>query len=138
VKTFNYCSSIIAINEGNGKFKVVKMPAMEQLSSVNAIHCTDINDDGKPDIVLGGNEFGFLPQFERLDANLGSVLLNNGKGEFTDVPNNKTGLLVKGQVRDIQEIKAVTGDYILFLQNDDYPAIYRLRNKTGSKYLSKR
>jgi enediyne biosynthesis protein E4 len=138
VKTFNYCSSIIAINEGNGKFKVVKMPAMEQLSSVNAIHCTDINDDGKPDIILAGNEFGFLPQFERLDASLGSVLINNGKGEFVDIPNKKTGFAVKGQVRDIQEIKAVNGDYFLFLQNNDCPSLYKLRSKAAGKYLSKR
>ena len=32
---------------------------MVQLSSVNAIHCTDINDDGKIDMVIGGNEFDF-------------------------------------------------------------------------------
>jgi len=138
IKQFNYCSSVIAINKGNGKFEIVKMPPTEQLSSVNAIRCTDINEDNKPDIIIGGNEFGFLPQFERLDASLGSVMMNDGKGNYRDVSNVETGIAVKGQVRDIQEIKGTAGGYILFLQNNDYPALYKIRNKTGSKFLSKR
>jgi hypothetical protein len=56
---------------------------MVQLSSVNAIACTDINGDGFPDLILGGNEFGFLPQFGRLDASFGDILLGDGKGNFT-------------------------------------------------------
>ena len=37
VKKFNYCSSIVAINEGNGQFNIHRLPTMVQLSSVNAI-----------------------------------------------------------------------------------------------------
>jgi len=40
-------------------------------SSVNAILCTDVDGDGHPDIVAGGNEFGFLPQFGRAGPVLG-------------------------------------------------------------------
>ncbi len=36
-----------------------------------------------PDLILGGNEFGFLPQFGRLDGSFGDVLMNDGKGNFT-------------------------------------------------------
>ncbi len=43
VKTFNYCSSIVAINEGNGKFQIQKLPVCAQLSNVNAICVKDIN-----------------------------------------------------------------------------------------------
>ncbi|CAA9537571.1 MAG: hypothetical protein AVDCRST_MAG96-4039, partial [uncultured Segetibacter sp.] len=76
VKKFNYSSSCIALNEGKGRFTIQKLPHQVQLSCVNAIKCSDINNDGKPDLILGGNEFGFLPQFSRLDASYGHILIN--------------------------------------------------------------
>ncbi|HSC36936.1 MAG TPA: FG-GAP-like repeat-containing protein, partial [Chitinophagaceae bacterium] len=68
VKQFNYTPSVIAFNEGGGKFRIELLPPMVQLSSVNAVRCTDINGDGAPDLLLGGNDFDFPPQFGRLDA----------------------------------------------------------------------
>lgn len=126
VKQFNYSASVIAINKGNGQFEVRKMPALIQLSSVNAIQCTDLNGDGKPDIILGGNEYGFLPQFERLDAGRGSVLLNKGNAQFEVLPVEASGINLEGQVRDIQEVKGVNGKSFLFLRNDMYPVMFRL------------
>jgi enediyne biosynthesis protein E4 len=124
VKTFDYPSSIIAINLGNGQFRIQKLPPMAQLSSVNAIKCLDINGDGFPDLVLGGNEYGFLPQFGRLDASYGDVLLNNGKGQFNWIDPKHSGLQLPGQIRDIGELDDNTNRYLLFLRNDDYPALY--------------
>ncbi|MDE3253310.1 MAG: FG-GAP repeat protein, partial [Bacteroidota bacterium] len=130
VKQFNYPASIIAINEGNGKFRIQKLPMELQLSSVNAIHSTDLNGDGKPDLIMGGNEYGFLPQFERLDASNGSVLLNMGKGEFQLLSNDASGVDLNGQIRDIQEIKTEKGKELLFLRNDMYPVLFRLSSAT--------
>jgi hypothetical protein len=132
VKEFNYTSSVIAINEGNGEFRVQKLPQMVQFSSLNAIQVMDINADGFPDLVLGGNEFGFLPQFGRLDASFGHILLNNGKGEFTWTNPRISGLQIPGQIRDISKISNINNVYLLFLRNNDTPEMYRMR-KTGKK-----
>jgi len=130
VKEFNFCSSIIAVNQGNGKFLIQKMPQMTQLSSVNAIKCLDVNGDGYEDIIAGGNEFGFLPQFGRLDASLGHVLLNNGKGQFTELRTTQSGLELRGQIRDIAELKGKDNLFLLFLQNNEYPVLYEIgKNK---------
>ena len=132
VKQFNYCSSIVAINKGNGQFEIQKMPVMTQLSSVNAIHCIDVNGDGFMDAVLGGNLYGFLPQFERLDASFGDVLINNGKGQLMFTPQQNTGLNVQGMVRDIAELKDKNkNSSLLFLINDSYPALYRLHSHSN-------
>jgi enediyne biosynthesis protein E4 len=129
VKQFNYTSSVVAINEGNGNFSIQKLPQMVQMSSLNAIQSVDINGDGYPDLVLGGNEFGFLPQFGRLDASFGHVLLNNGKGQFTWISPGLSGLQLPGQIRDIGRITDKDKTYLLFLRNDEYPVLYQVNKK---------
>jgi len=131
IKNFNYCASVIAINNGNGQFTIQKLPMELQLSSVNAIHCTDLDGDSKPDIILGGNEFGFLPQLERLDAGRGAVLLNKGKTKFTLLTSEESGIDLEGQVRDIQEIKGETNRQILFLRNDMLPVLFKIKKATA-------
>ena len=133
VKKFNYCPSIIAINLGNGQFKIEKMPAMVQFSSVNAIQCADLNGDGFTDLLLGGNEFGFLPQFGRLDGSFGDVLINDGKGNFSFMGNDKSGLNIRGMVRDIALIKGNAKTRVLFVINDEYPVLYELNENVKSK-----
>ncbi|TKK70392.1 CRTAC1 family protein [Ilyomonas limi] len=137
VKQFNYCSSIIAVNKGNGQFEIQKLPPMTQLSSVNAIHCMDVNSDGFTDLVLGGNLYALLPQFERLDASYGDVLINNGKGAFSFTPQQQTGLQVQGEVRDIVRIETQKGKQLLFLRNNDYPVMYRLHSIASNSLADK-
>jgi len=127
VRLFDYPSSVIAFNQGNGQFSVQPLPPMVQLSSVNAIRVMDLNGDGFPDLVLGGNEFGFLPQFGRLDASFGHVLLNDGKGHFSWIGPERSGLDLRGQIRDIAEIPEKDRVYLLFLQNDEVPVLYNCK-----------
>ncbi len=128
VKEFNYSSSCVAINNGGGQFSIKKLPPMVQMSSVNAIHCEDINHDGKMDLVLGGNQFDFQPQLERLDASQGDILINDGRGNFKWMEPEQTGLQLRGQLRDIEEIHCGNKNDLLFLQNDEFPVLYELNN----------
>ena len=126
VKQLNYCSSIVAINNGKGGFTIEPLPAMVQLSSVNAIAVTDINNDKKPDLIMGGNKFGFQPQFGRLDASQGHVLLNNGKG-FNWVEPKLSGLVQVNEIRDIKVINKKDKRFLLIVQNDQYPVMYQFK-----------
>ncbi len=128
-KTFNYPQSVIALNNGKGKFEIKTMPEHIQLSSVNALLLTDINGDGYTDIIAAGNEFSFLPQFERLDASFGNILLNNGKGEFTVVTERKTGLHITGSVKNILYLKRDQSMQAIFLVNDEKPVSYILNKQ---------
>ncbi|MBP6425768.1 MAG: VCBS repeat-containing protein, partial [Flavobacterium sp.] len=104
-KTAVFQESIIAINKGNGKFEIQIMPQEVQLSSVNASCVLDVNKDGNLDIILGGNQYEFKPQFGRLDASHGSVLLGNKKGKFSLLPYSKSGLFITGEVQKMKVIK---------------------------------
>ena len=131
---FDYCSTIVALNKGNGHFEIHRLPTFVQLSSVNAIAVTDLNGDGFPDLVLGGNEFGFLPQFGRLDASFGHILLNDGKGNFTWISPERSGLQIPGQIRDITNIRDKDQHYLLFLRNDETPLLFRCNTMTGQQH----
>jgi hypothetical protein len=130
VKQFNFSTSVVAINKGDGEFTIQKLPAMVQLSSVNAIHSMNVNGDGFIDLVLGGNQFNFQPQLQELDASMGDVLLNDGKGNFTWSAAAQTGLHLKAQLRDIAEIHSKNKTFLLFLQNDELPLMYQLNKKS--------
>jgi hypothetical protein len=127
-KTFNYCKSIVAINDGQGHFTVQALPYMVQLSSVNAIASSDVNQDGKADLLLGGNLYDFPPQFGRLDGSYGNVLLNDGKGNYSWTEPKLSGLSLRGAVKDIKEITTTTGKRMLLITvNDQLPALYQLK-----------
>jgi len=128
VKTFDFATSIIAINKGGGKFDIMPLPAMTQLSSVNAIQVTDLNRDGKVDFIMGGNHFDYQPQYDRLDGSFVDVLLQTKNGQFEALDPLKAGILLKGQMRDIKKINRQGKEHFLFLQNNDYPVLYQLNS----------
>jgi hypothetical protein len=130
IKQVNYSSSIIAINKGNYEFEIIKLPVQVQLSSVKAIACKDVNNDGYIDLLLGGNEFNFQPQLGRLDASPGWILLNNHKNGFTVLTTKESGINLSGMVRDIQPVHIKKEEAFIFLQNNEKPVLFRFnKNK---------
>jgi hypothetical protein len=111
--------SIIAIYKGNGQFEIQILPQEVQLSTVNTSCVLDINKDGILDIILGGNQYEFKPQFGRLDASHGSVLLGNKKGKFSLVSYPKSGLFITGEVQKMKTIrtKNKTTSFIAVVNN---------------------
>ena len=99
------------------------------MSSVNAVCIVDVNDDGKMDLITGGNKSGFPPQFGRLDASYGDILINTGNGEFIRQETQVSGLNLRGEVRDIKEINGKGKRYILTVLNNQFPVLYELKNE---------
>ncbi|MDI1304268.1 MAG: VCBS repeat-containing protein [bacterium] len=126
-KTATIQESIIAINAGNGTFKVKVLPKEVQFSCVNTICTLDVNHDGILDIILGGNQYEFKPQFSRLDSNYGSILLGAKNGIFSWLPYNKSGFFVKGEVKHVRTIKNKNNTIsLLAVINDNIPKIFKL------------
>jgi hypothetical protein len=127
MKLYNYSSSIIAWGKGNGQFEIQRLPNEVQFSSLNAMVSSDVNADGKIDLVMGGNQFGFLPQFGRLDANYGLVLINKGKRVFEVVEDKQSGLAITGQVRDMVLFQQAAQKKVLFIRNNQVPVFMKLK-----------
>lgn len=125
VREVNYTSSCIAYNDGKGHFSIKKLPAVSQLSSINSIKITDLNSDGYQDMIVAGNCISMLPQFCRLDANYGQVLMNNKKGYFDVVPATNTGIKLTGETRDILSVNMKDNMLFMFLENNSYPKVFK-------------
>ncbi|MFN7099995.1 MAG: VCBS repeat-containing protein [Flavobacterium sp.] len=126
-KTVSYQESCVAINTGNGKFVVTALPAQVQFSSVNSIATMDVNKDGYLDLILGGNQYEFKPQYGRLDANYGSLLLGSKKGTFTSSNSTASGFFVRGEIKKIQLIKNKNKKtFLLAAINNDVPKLFKL------------
>ena len=130
---FNTAASVVAWNNGKGTFTTELLPVWAQLSCINTILCTDINKDGKTDLVLGGNQFHFQPQFARLDASYGHILLNKGKSNgkvlWEIAEPSVTGFSLKGELKEMKMITMAGNEYLFILQNDELPLLLRRNMK---------
>ena len=129
VKQSVISETIIAVNLGNGQFEIKELPGRVQFSCVCGISCMDINNDGNLDLVMGGNNFEFKPQFSRLDASYGSVLLGDGKMNFEWQDYVKSGFTIKSEVKYLQRFKDKNGKtFIIAAINDEKPKIFEVSN----------
>ena len=128
IKQANTMESVIAINEGNGKFTIKILPNRVQLSCVCGISCTDVNNDGHLDLIMGGNNYEFKPQYSRLDASYGNVLLGDGNLNFDWQNYDTSGFFVKGEIKHLEQFKDKDGNtYIIAAINDNEPKIFSLQ-----------
>jgi len=103
----------------NGALTLEALPFDAQVSPVFAIVANDLDEDGDQDLLLGGNFYGLKPEIGRQDSNFGVVLLGDGKGGFVSGSPDKTGIDIRGEVRDAKLLRAAgKGKTILVGRNN--------------------
>jgi len=93
-------------NRGSKGFLQHRLPLEAQYAPVYGIVSIDANHDGKKDLLLTGNNTWTRIKFGRYSANHGLLFLGDGKGNFSYVPQFKSGLDIRGNVRGIAEVKS--------------------------------
>ncbi|MEO0572519.1 MAG: VCBS repeat-containing protein, partial [Bacteroidota bacterium] len=121
-------SSKLYLSNGQGTFEPVKMPIELQFSSVFAADIVDVNADGLVDLLVGGNQSRIKPEFGANLGTYGQVFINRGAEGFEFLDAEKSGLLVKGEVRDIEHIKVGDRVIVLFALNNDVLKAYEVGN----------
>jgi hypothetical protein len=107
----------------NGKFKMHPLPIEAQYAPVHAMISGDFNADGVTDLILTGNQSYNRIYLTRHDANYGEFLSGDGKGNFNYVPQYKSGLCLRGDVKDA----IVIGDRMVFGVNSDSVVLYQIK-----------
>jgi hypothetical protein len=118
--------SCLFLNNGNGTFKIKKLPIQAQFSPVRDILVRDIDKDGIQDLILTGNDYAVNPSYGRYDASYGWCLLGSRTGEFRTLMPVESGLKIEGDARKILPIKISRKPYFLSTINNGSLHIFRL------------
>lgn len=118
-------STAIFLNQGGQSLKWQPLPVQAQYSPVYAIGVADVNGDSHPDVLLCGNNSHAKLRFGKFDANYGTLLLGDGKGNFQYLPQTQSGFKLKGDVRSILNI----GNKWLFGVNEGAVRAYELAKR---------
>ncbi|MBL3658173.1 VCBS repeat-containing protein [Fulvivirga sediminis] len=95
--------SIYLENTEDG-YKVHYLPNEAQLAPINDILVKDWNNDGQLDIVVAGNLFSSEVETPRADAGIGLCLLGDGKGGFTPLSYEESGIFMPYDVKQMSKI----------------------------------
>jgi hypothetical protein len=110
----------VFINQ-KGKFTSQTLPPVAQSAPTKTILISDVDNNGTPDLILGGNDYGMEVETGRVDAGNGCILLNNGKAQFTYLPNHLSGFWTPGEVRAYRKIKRANGKNAIMVANNNGP-----------------
>lgn len=117
--------SCVMINTDSGRFRLVPLPVEAQFSPVYAITAEDFDQDGKCDILLGGNQYRQKPETGINDASYGLFLRNNGGNIFEAIPAIKSGISTKGEMRDLKIIHTSNKNIIIVARNNNTLEFYK-------------
>lgn len=116
-------ASAIAINQGNGNFELTHLPLAAQTSPIADFAVTDVNGDGKKDLIAVGNFYENRPAIGRCDASFGWVMLGDERGHFSVVPARKSGFIIPGQARHIASLRDPQGRSLFIVARNNAPGM---------------
>lgn len=116
--TATMMQSSVFINNTKGAFTIKPLPTAAQLSPMYGIAVEDFDGDGKMDILMGGNFYESKPEAGIYDASYGTLLKGDGKGNFTALTAQQSGINLKGAVRDIVTIKSGNKKLMVVAKNN--------------------
>jgi hypothetical protein len=100
----NYLKTTYFESDAKGRFHEKPLPLETQLSPVFTITTLDYNHDGNKDLLLCGNINHARLRFGKYDANYGTLLKGDGKGNYTTITQLQSGFKVWGDVRSVLKV----------------------------------
>ena len=108
----------VYLQNNSGKFIAKPLPYQAQFSNINAMVVKDIDLDGNLDIVLGGNLYNAEVETPRNDSSYGLWLKGDGNNGFSALPPRDTGLVMRGDIRNIKLIKVGDENHLIIGANN--------------------
>ena len=119
--------SCICINNGDGTFRIKKLPLEVQFSPIRDILPEDFNKDGAMDLLLVGNDYQVRPSYGRYDASYGWCLKADKQLNYHALMPVNSGFTVKGDSRKIKSIASAGKQYIIVAVNNDSLQVFRVK-----------
>ncbi|WP_266368785.1 VCBS repeat-containing protein [Tellurirhabdus rosea] len=113
----------LVLENQNGTFVPHELPVEAQYGPVYGILIADFDRNGTKDLLLTGNNSRMRLRIGKVDANFGVVLANRGAWKFEFSAPDRTGLFLRGDVRDVRK----AGDFVLVGINDKPLRTFKLK-----------
>ncbi len=110
-------STTLWLGQENGTYVPGDLPWLAQVTTQYSMLSEDINQDGIADILLGGNQYKAKPEIGIYDGSYGVYLKGLGDGTFEI--GSKSGLEIKGEIRDMKVIHINGKRYMAVARNND-------------------
>ncbi|MEM6840737.1 MAG: VCBS repeat-containing protein [Bacteroidota bacterium] len=123
--------SVYLENRG-GTFVIQPLPLEAQFAPVYAITSADINQNGQLELILGGNQSLTRVSTGRYDASHGLVLTYNLGKKFEVMNPDQSGIIVRGDIRDIIYQDNAQQSSLLFARSNDSIVVYH-RTENGER-----
>ena len=102
LKANTFSSGCLKNNAGVLEF--IPFPNLAQISSINSIVTTDVNQDGFTDLILAGNLLNSESETPRNDASLGLLMTGNADGTFQAIQPRESGVALRGEIKKMISI----------------------------------
>ncbi|WP_158657090.1 VCBS repeat-containing protein [Maribacter cobaltidurans] len=123
-------------NSGNSKFVFRPLPIEAQIAPIFGSLAGDFNSDGFLDVLLIGNSDAFETYTGPYNASMGTLLRGNGKGGFSYVPQQKSGLYLQHDQKALGVIRTGKEDLIVLTNNNAETQLLRHSVQENGKYVS--
>ncbi len=111
------------LKKTNGKYRFIRFDQSLQTAPIRKMLAYDFNQDGKKEVLMGGNYFGVKPYHGRFDSFAGAILTQGGK--IIQAPELGINFAQK-QVSGLNIIKINQADYLLVTYNNRETELYDL------------
>jgi hypothetical protein len=122
----NKIGTTLFIND-DGRLTPKELPPEIQYSNIDAIAVGDFDNDGIVDILLGGNQYLVKPQFGRLDASNGWLVLGMIDKNHNYGYKSVKELGINGQIRNFAFLPYKKQLLLLTAINDDMLKFYEIQ-----------
>ena len=96
--------SMILYKTNSGNYEKRLLPRLAQTAPINGIVISDINNDGKKDMIVAGNLYQSEIETGRADSGTGYVLINKGNRNFEATGVLESGIYLPDDVKSLNEI----------------------------------
>ncbi|MEZ4953961.1 MAG: FG-GAP-like repeat-containing protein, partial [Saprospiraceae bacterium] len=117
IREANTFQSMYFENTGDLQYVAHDLPDELQFSTLNTASLFDLDQNGKMEVVLGGNFYQSTIQLGRFDASYGHVLSFSNDGSMKVYPLGN--IPVKNEVRRIEPVKSGNDTFFIFAKNNE-------------------
>lgn len=117
--------SMALVSDGKGRWEQRVLPMEAQMSMNNGMVIRDLDEDGDEDVLLSGNFYPMRVQAGPMDASIGLVLQNDGKGNFSALNYSQTQIQLRGDIRSMEVLKSDQNDLLIVSAADAPIQVFR-------------